>query len=291
MNETQIVYLNGDFLPIEQAHVSVLDRGFIFGDGVYEVIPAYGGHPLRLKHHLQRLQNSLDAIRLNNPRSEEEWSAIITSLIEQNEGEDQYIYLQVTRGVAKRDHRFPDGNSPTVFVMSSPLLPVDSELLKQGVSAITLDDIRWRYCSIKTTALLPNVLLRQQAVEKDAAEAILVRDDEVTEGAASNLFIVLNGVIITPPKSNLLLPGITRDLVVELAQHHQLPCEEHSISADELKQAEEIWVTSSTKEILPITTLDGKPVGNGQPGSIWQKMFQFYQENKQRLRKGNDLGA
>lgn len=290
MNQ-QVVYLNGSYLPIEQAKVSVLDRGFIFGDGVYEVIPAYGGHPLRLKHHLQRLQNSLDSIRLDNPNSDDEWTSIITSIIEKNAGDDQYIYLQVTRGVAKRDHSFPDGNTPTVFVMSSPLLPVSSELLESGVAAITLDDIRWRYCSIKTTALLPNVLLRQQAVEQDAAEAILVRDDEVTEGAASNLFIVLNGVIITPPKSNLLLPGITRDLVVELAQHHQMDCEERSITSDELKQAEEVWVTSSTKEILPITTLDGKPVGDGRPGRVWQTMFQHYQENKQRLRKGDDLGA
>lgn len=287
----QIVYLNGAYLPIDQAQVSVLDRGFIFGDGVYEVIPAYGGHPLRLKHHLQRLQDSLDAIRLENPHSNDEWETIITSLIEKNQGDDQYIYLQVTRGVAKRDHSFPDGNQQTVFVMSSPLLPVNSELLKTGVAAITLDDIRWRFCSIKTTALLANVLLRQQAVEQDAAEAILVRDGEVTEGAASNLFIVLNGVIITPPKSNLLLPGITRDLVVELAHHHNLPCEERSISADELKQAEEVWVTSSTKEILPVTTLDGKPVANGQPGEVWQQMIRYYQENKQRLRQGNDLGA
>ena len=287
----QIVFLNGAYLPIDQAQVSVLDRGFIFGDGVYEVIPAYGGHPLRLKHHLQRLQNSLDAIRLDNPKDNDDWSEIITSIIEKNEGDDQYIYLQVTRGVAKRDHSFPNGSTQTVFVMSSPLLPVNSELLESGVSAITLDDIRWRYCSIKTTALLPNVLLRQQAVEKDAAEAILVRDGEVTEGAASNLFIVLNGVIITPPKSNLLLPGITRDLVVELAHHHQLACEERSITEDELKQAEEVWVTSSTKEILPVTRLDEKPVGNGQPGKTWQKMFQYYQENKQRLREGNDLGA
>lgn len=287
----QIVFLNGAYLPIDQAQVSVLDRGFIFGDGVYEVIPAYGGHPLRLKHHLQRLQNSLDAIRLDNPKDNDEWSEIITSIIEKNEGDDQYIYLQVTRGVAKRDHSFPNGSTQTVFVMSSPLLPVNSELLESGVSAITLDDIRWRYCSIKTTALLPNVLLRQQAVEKDAAEAILVRDGEVTEGAASNLFIVLNGVIITPPKSNLLLPGITRDLVVELAHHHKLACDERSITEDELKQAEEVWVTSSTKEILPVTRLDEKPVGKGQPGKTWQKMFQYYQENKQRLREGNDLGA
>jgi len=286
-----IVYLNGQYLPIEEAHVSVLDRGFIFGDGVYEVIPAYGGHPLRLKHHMQRLQNSLDAIRLKNPHTNDQWVNIITSLIDKNEGEDQYIYLQVTRGVAKRDHRFPDGNTPTVFVMSSPLLAVDSELLKTGVAAITLDDIRWRYCQIKTTALLGNVLLRQQAVEQDAAEAILIRDDNVTEGAASNLFIVLNGTIITPPKSDLLLPGITRDLIVELAQHHQLACEERAISADELKQAEEVWVTSSTKEILPITTLDGQKVGSGTPGKVWKNMFSLYQDNKALLRQGHDLNA
>jgi len=291
MSKPVIVYLNGNYLPIEDAHVSVLDRGFIFGDGVYEVIPAYGGYPLRLKHHLQRLQNSLDAIRLSNPYSDSEWTDIINSLIDKNEGEDQYIYLQVTRGVAKRDHRFPDGNTPTVFVMSSPLLAVDSELLKNGVSAITLDDIRWRYCNIKTTALLGNVLLRQQAVEQNAAEAILVRDNDVTEGAASNLFIVLNGVIITPPKSDLLLPGITRDLIVELAHHHQLACEERSITPEELKQAEEVWVTSSTKEILPITTLDGKTVGNGTPGKVWQNMFTLYQNNKAQLRQGKDLNA
>lgn len=291
MSKPVIVYLNGKYLAIGDAHVSVLDRGFIFGDGVYEVIPAYGGYPLRLEHHLQRLQNSLDAIRLGNPHSETEWTNIITSLIAKNEGDDQYIYLQVTRGVAKRDHRFPDSNTPTVFVMSSPLLPVDSELLKNGVSAITLDDIRWRYCNIKTTALLGNVLLRQQAVEQDAAEAILIRDNEVTEGAASNLFIVLNGTIITPPKSDLLLPGITRDLVVELAHHHQLACEEHTITAEELSQAEEVWVTSSTKEILPVTKLDGKAVGDGMPGKVWHNMYQLYQDNKVQLRQGKDINA
>jgi D-alanine transaminase len=162
-------------------------------------------------------------------------------------------------------------------------------LLEQGVAAITLDDIRWRYCNIKTTALLGNVLLRQQAVEQDAAEAILIRDNDVTEGAASNLFIVLDGVIITPPKSDLLLPGITRDLVVELAKYHQLPCEERPITPQELQQAEEIWLTSSTKEILPVTRLDGNRVGNGTPGTVWHTMYQYYQDNKAQLRQGKDL--
>ena len=288
MPEQKIVYLNGDYLPIDEAKVSVLDRGFIFGDGVYEVIPSYGGHVLRMEHHLGRLQNSLDAIRLKNPRSNEQWNDIVQQVMAKNTGIDQYIYLQVTRGVAARDHGFPDPDccEPTVFVMSSPLLPVAENLRKNGVAAISLDDIRWRYCRIKTTALLPNVLLRQQALEADASEAILVRDGEVTEGAASNMFIVKDGTIKTPPKGDLLLPGITRDLVVELAHRHGIPCEETSISEDELKTADEVWLTSSTKEILSVTMLDGKAVGNGKPGSMWTTMYQHYQEHKAELREG-----
>lgn len=290
MPEQKIVYLNGDYLPVDEAKVSVLDRGFIFGDGVYEVIPAYGGHVLRMEHHLERLQNSLDAIRLKNPRTNEQWAEIIAQVMAKNTGTDQYIYLQVTRGVAPRDHSFPDPNccEPTVFVMSSPLLPVNAALRETGVAAITLDDIRWRYCRIKTTALLPNVLLRQEALEADAAEAILIRDGEVTEGAASNMFIVKDGSIITPPKSDLLLPGITRDLVVELAHRHGIPCEETTISDEQLHQADEVWLTSSTKEILSVTTLDGKPVGDGKPGAMWHTMYQHYQDYKAELRQGKE---
>ena len=282
---SQLVYLNGEYLPLSEAKVSVLDRGFIFGDGVYEVIPAYGGKALRFEHHMQRLQNSLDAIRISNPLANSQWLEIIDKLIAETGNMDQYIYLHITRGVASRDHRFPDETTPTVFVMSSVLHPVDSELLKNGITAVTLDDIRWQYCNIKAIALLPNILLRQQAVDKDATEAILIRNGNMTEGAASNVFIVSSGVIKTPPKDQQLLPGITRDLVVELAQSHNMPVEEAAISEKEFLAADEIWLTSSTKEILPVTQINEQQVGNGKPGPVWQDMFQKYQDYKETLRK------
>ena len=281
------VYLNGNYLPLEQACVPVLDRGFIFGDGVYEVIPVYGRKAFRLEHHLQRLKNSMQAVRLNNPHTDEEWSVIINNVVERNDGGDQSIYLQITRGVASRDHRFPGDAIPTVFVMSNLFVMVPTEQLEHGVSAITLDDIRWQYCSIKSIALLPNILLRQQAVEQGAAEAILLRDNEVTEGAASNVFIVKDGVIITPPKTDCLLPGITRDLVVEQAHEHDLPVEETIIKLEELLDADEIWLTSSTKEILPVTQLNNQNVGAGKPGPVWKQMYGLYQDHKQALRQAD----
>lgn len=288
MNHTSaICYLNGDFLPIDQAKVSVLDRGFVFGDGVYEVIPAYGGKLFRLQQHLQRLANSLDAIRLSNPLSQTQWQNMLQALVEKNQAEadnDQSVYLQITRGVAKRDHSFPENTPATVFAMSNPLVASSVKNLAAGVSAITLDDIRWRYCYIKTIALLPNVLLKQQATEKQATEAILIRQGEVTEGSASNLFIVKKGVIKTPAKSEHLLPGITRDLIVELAQKNNLPCEQTRISEAELHAADEIWLSSSTKEIIPVTLLDEKIVGTGKAGPLWEKMISIYQAYKQELR-------
>lgn len=282
---SSIVYLNGEYLPLDQACVPVLDRGFIFGDGVYEVIPVYGGKAFRLEHHLQRLKNSMQAVRLRNPLTDEDWSTIINSVVSRNNGGDQSIYLQITRGVARRDHRFPGDATPTVFVMSNLFEAVPTEQLENGVKAITLDDIRWQYCSIKSIALLPNILLRQQAVEQGAAEAILLRNGEVTEGAASNVFIVKDGVIITPPKTDCLLPGITRDLVVEQANEHGLALKETIIKQTDLNTADEIWLTSSTKEILPVTQLNGQPVGNGVPGKVWQQMYALYQDYKQTLRQ------
>jgi D-alanine transaminase len=281
---SQLVYLNGEYLPLDEAKVSVLDRGFIFGDGVYEVIPAYGTKPLRFAHHMQRLQNSLDAIRIQNPLTNEQWLEIINKLISATDSQDQSVYLHVTRGVASRDHQFPDDSKPTVFVMSNVLHPVDSKLLEKGISAVTLDDIRWQHCNIKAIALLPNILLRQQAVDKDAKEAILIRDGHMTEGAASNVFIVKDGVIKTPPKDNKLLPGITRDLVVELAHSHKMKIEETPITENEFLAADEIWLTSSTKEVLPVTQINAKQVGNGKPGPVWQDMFQKYQDYKESLR-------
>ncbi|MCW9088734.1 MAG: D-amino acid aminotransferase [Gammaproteobacteria bacterium] len=280
-----IVYLNGEFLPAGEAKISVLDRGFIFGDGVYEVIPVYGGHLFRLPHHLQRLDHSLEGIRMANPLAHKHWQAVLEQLVELNGDGDQSLYLQVTRGVAKRDHGFPPDTEPTVFAMSNPITAVP-ESLREGIAAATVEDFRWKLCHIKAIALLPNILLRQQAVEAGAEEAIMLRDGFVTEGAASNVFIVNNGVVLTPPKSNLLLPGITRDLVVELCQQNGLPCVEGAISEMQLKEADEIWLTSSSREIIPVTRLDGLPVGDGRPGRGWQQLIALYQQYKQAFREG-----
>jgi len=280
------VYLNGQYLAPEEAQVSVLDRGFIFGDGVYEVIPSYGGNLFRLKEHLQRLDNSLQGIRLQNPHSSNEWQEIFQTVIDRNDGDDQSVYLQITRGASKRDHAFPGDATPTVFVMSNPLTAPSPELLESGVSAITVEDIRWRYCNIKSIALLPNILLRQQACDEDAHEAIMYRDNIVTEGAASNLFIVKDNKILTPRSGEHLLPGITRDLVLELADQHNLPHAEADITLDELRDADEIWLTSSTKEILAVTQLDKKVVADGKPGKVWQEMRGYYQSCKKALQQG-----
>ncbi len=280
-----MIYLNGRYLPPEQALVPVLDRGFVFGDGVYEVIPVYHGILFRLPEHLRRLQDSLDGIRLANPHSEAQWTQILQDLVLRNGGGNLSLYLQVTRGVAPRDHAMPANTPPTVYAMCNPLLTPPAAVLQQGVGAISVADIRWQYCHIKAIALLPNILLRQQALDAGAAEAILIRDGLVTEGAASNIFLVKNGVLATPPKSQYLLPGITRDLVVELARGAGVVCEERAIGQAELTSADELWMTSSTKEILPITVLDGRPVGTGKPGNVWQRVYAAYQQFKQDLAK------
>ncbi|HUX91256.1 MAG TPA: D-amino acid aminotransferase [Gallionellaceae bacterium] len=284
------VYLNGKFLPIEEAYIPVLDRGFIFGDGVYEVIPVYSGRAFRLAEHLQRLQSSLDGIRLPNPHSEAEWGKLIKELIARNAGADQYLYLHITRGVARRDHAFPQPPvQPTVFMMSSPLLHPAAELLATGVSAVTAADNRWLRCDIKAISLLPNVLLRQQAVDAGCAETILIRhesasgDSFMTEGAASNIFVVKNGTLLAPPKDNLMLPGITYDVVLEIAAANQIPFQVRRIAKAEVLAADELLLTSSTKEVLPITTLDGKPVGNGKPGAMFARLHTLYQNFKREV--------
>jgi D-alanine transaminase len=279
-----IVYLNGAFLPQEQAVVSVMDRGFLFGDGVYEVIPAYGGHPFRIGEHLDRLDSSLSAIRLHNPLPRETWGDVLQQLVARNGGGDQSIYLQVTRGPGPRDHAFPVHPAPTVFAMSNPLVAVPRHMLEQGVGAVTREDIRWTHCHVKAIALLPNVLLRQQAIDEGAYEAILIREGQVTEGAASTVFVVRAGVLHTPPKSAFLLPGITRDLVLDLAAADGIPRREVPIPAQDLPSADEIWLTSSTKEILPVTRLNGRPVSSGRPGPLWSRMHDLYQAYKNRLR-------
>ena len=280
-------WLNGRFLPLADAHVSVLDRGFLFGDGIYEVIPVYGGRLFRLSQHLTRLRNSLDGVRITNPMSDSEWEAMLNELVARNEGSDQAVYLQVTRGAApKRDHAFPTGVQPTVFGMSNALTVNRDAAAVQGVRAITLDDIRWSLCNLKAITLLPNVMLRQQAIEADTAEAILINNGKAIEGAASNLFIVKNGLLITPPNSNCLLPGVTRDLVIELAANNGIPHREADIPADDLLQADEIWLTSSTREISPVIQLDNTAVGDGKPGPLWNKMIVLYRDYTDAVRRG-----
>ncbi|HQR50228.1 MAG TPA: D-amino acid aminotransferase [Methylophilaceae bacterium] len=278
-----MVYLNGSFLPIEQATVPVLDRGFIFGDGVYEVIPVYSRHPFRLDEHLRRLQNSLDGIRLANPHSNEEWSRLIRELIRMDANEDQSVYLHVTRGVARRDHPFPVGVAPTVFMMSNPLITPDATLVEHGVAAISAVDNRWGRCNIKAISLLPNVLLRQLAVDAGANETVLFRDGILTEGTASNIFAVEQGVILAPPKDHYMLPGITYDLLLELAAAHGIPVQIGKFEESRIRNADELWLSSSTREVLAITTLDGKPIGNGQPGPLFRKMVALYQDYKNNV--------
>lgn len=275
------VYLNGEFLPIETATVSVMDRGFLFGDGAYEVIPVYSRKPFRLDQHLQRLQASLDGIRLANPKTPQEWAQIVYRMIEQADDADHSLYLQITRGVdSKRNHVFPAVLRPTIFMMSEALITPAPEQREKGVAAISAADIRWLRCDLKTTALLANCLLRQLAIDAGCAETLLLRDGLLTEGASSNIFMVKNGVLLAPVKNHLMLPGITYDVVLELAAAHGLRAEMRDLREEEVRSADELWLTSSTKEVLPIVTLDGKPVGKGVPGPVFADMYAWYQDFK-----------
>ena len=277
---SDMVYLNGEFMPLADARIPVLDRGFIFGDGIYEVIPVYTRHPFRLTEHLQRLQDSLDKIRIENPHDAAEWTRLIREIIRRNDGDDQSVYLQVTRGVAKRDHAFPKGVKPTVFMMSNPLVTPAPALVESGVACITAQDFRWLNCDVKSIALLGNCLLRQLSVDAGAAETILLRDGQLTEASSSNVFVVKDGVVLTPPKNNLVLPGITYDVVIEIARAREFQLEVRAVTEAELRGADEIWLTSSTKEVLAVTTLDGKPVGDGKPGPLFRRMHALYQQFK-----------
>jgi D-alanine transaminase len=280
---SEIVHLNGEFMPLESARVPVLDRGFIFGDGVYEVIPVYSRHPFRLPEHLRRLQNSLDSIKLQNPLTDPEWTRLTQEIVARNQGEDQYVYLQVTRGVAKRDHAFPKGVKPTVFMMSSPLSTPSPEQIENGIATISAIDFRWHRCDVKSVALLGNCLLRQMAHEAGCIETVLFRDGYLTEASASNVFIVKGGVLLAPPKSHLMLPGITYDVVLDLAAGNGMPHQVRAISEQEVRTADEIWATSSTKEVLAVSTLDGKPVGSGKPGPVFRQIHSLYQEFKRKV--------
>jgi D-alanine transaminase len=274
------VFINGSYMASEQATVSVFDRGFLLGDGVYEVIPVYAGRCFELAGHLARLKNSLAGVKMANPYSDAEWSGLFDALIQRNGGGNQALYMQVSRGVAPRDHVFPDGVAPSVFVMTNPLQTISAQIKSKGVKAITLTDTRWQRCDIKAISLLPNSLLKQEAKEAGADEALLIRDGFMTEGSASNSYAVFDGVIHTAPKDNRILPGITRDVVLSLAAKAGIAVVEEAVAEEKLLEADELWVSSSTKEVLPITTLNGQAVGSGQPGRIWQQIDALYQQKK-----------
>jgi len=287
-----MVFLNGKFMPVEEARVPVLDRGFIFGDGVYELIPVYSRVPFRMDEHLARLERSLAAVRIRNPYSRAEWRDIIQQLVAKQPFEDQGVYFQVTRGVARRDHAFPKDVAPTVFVMSSPLVNPPQELVERGAAAVTAVDDRWHRCDIKSISLIGNCLLRQVSADAGAVETILFRDGNLTEASASNVFVVRGGVILSPPKSNLILPGITYDVIAEIAQAAGLPLEYRAIGEAEVRGADEVWITSSSKEVLAIVTLDGKPVAGGRPGPVFRRVHALYQEFKQKvMRAGKERQA
>jgi len=279
----QTVFLNGEFLPLAEAKVPVLDRGFIFGDGVYEVVPVYSKVPFRLDEHLVRLERSLAAVGIRNPYTREQWKGFVAGIVERQPFEDQAVYFQVTRGVAKRDHAFPRNAEPTVFMMSNPLVAPPMALVEKGAAAITARDNRWLRCDIKSISLIGNVLLRQLSAEADAVETILFRDGKLTEASSSNVFVIKGGVIYSPPKNELILPGITYDVVVELARASGMPLEFRAISEAEVRGADELWVTSSSKEVLAVVTLDGKTVGDGKPGPAFKRMFQLYQDFKRKV--------
>ena len=280
-----LVYLNGSYTPAENASVSILDRGFMFGDGVYEVIPVYGGNAFRVEEHLQRLQRSLDAVQISNPLGQGDWLDIFAQLVDKNcDNRDAVLYLQVTRGVMqKRNHAYDRDMEPTVLVMCWAHEYTAQDTDTAGIRAITREDTRWADCYIKSVNLLPNVLLKQSAVDDGATESILIRDGNAIEGSASNLFIVKDELIRTPPKSRYMLGGITRDLIIELCNEHRIVVQEKDISEDQLHDADEIWMTSSTQEIMPVTMLNQHKVGKGVPGEKWLRMIELYQEYKRSV--------
>ncbi len=277
------VYLNGQYLPIEEAKISPLDRGFIFGDGVYEVIPYYSGRGLRAVEHLKRLQRSLDELDIANPYSIDQWQSILATLIEKNGGGNVGVYIQVTRGVAKRDFPPPQGLTQTVFMMVNTLGTPKAEIYEKGISCVSLDDSRWLRCHVKATALLGAVLLKHEGNQAGADEVVLFRDGYLTESSASNIAAVKNGVILCPPLDNLILGGITYELMIELAKKNNMPLEMRRVHRREVKKADELWIMSSTKEVVPIVKLDDKPIGSGVPGPVFKQMKKLFDDYKRNL--------
>ena len=279
-----IAYFNGQFLPAERISISPLDRGFIFGDGVYEVIPVYEGVPLRAREHFERLQRSMDEIRLDNPHNVDEWIAIVAKLLEHHPG-NQSVYIHVTRGVPpKRDHVIPKGLAPTVMMMAFPLVSPSKEQVERGVACVTARDFRWERGDIKSTSLLGNVLARQISADRDSLETIMFRDGFLTEASGSNVWVVHEGALLGPPKSEHVLEGIRYELIRELCEECGIAFNLRPLPEGEVIAADEILLSSATKEVLPVTTLDGEGVGHGalrgKPGPVYAKLYEAYQRAK-----------
>lgn len=277
-----IVYLNGAMMRLSEASIPVLDRGFIFGDGIYEVIPIYGRKLFRPQQHMARLFRSLDAIGIPNPHDCDGWMTRIAEVVAAHPSEDQMVYMQVTRGVAKRGHAFPKEVTPTVFIMTNPIVLPSMEARTNGVACVSMEDRRWLHCEIKSTSLLGNVLAAQHAAENGAVESIQFRDGMLTEGSSSNVWLVRDGQLMAPPKDNLILEGIRYGLIEELCDALGLSLQVRRISRDEVFGADEVMLSSATKEILPVASIDGKPVGAGKPGPVYRKLYAAYQEAKAR---------
>ncbi len=274
-------HLNGERIALAEARISPFDRSFLFGDGVYEVLRVYGGRLFRPESHLNRLDRSAAAIRMKNPHSHAEWTAILNDLVTANGGGDQYVYLQVSRGVEwGRNHAPLPDIPPTVFAYCSPWPQVADSTLRDGLACITAQDTRWARCDIKSVALLANVLLRQLACDANASETILLRDGLLMEGSASTVHIVKSGVLVTPENSTRILPSTTRSVVEELADQLGIPRRDAPVSEAELRAADEIWLAAATREVQPVTRLDGAPVGNGMPGPLWRRVYDAYQRLK-----------
>ena len=268
-----LCYLNGEFLPLTEARVSPLDRAFLFGDAVYEVIPVYAGRPFRLREHLDRLERSLHGIRMEAPLTHAGWATLFARLVELNGGGDQVLYLQVSRGAEPaRNHVWSAGLEPTVFAYVSPLEPVPEKMLVEGVAAVTATDTRWARRDIKSTALLANVLLKKLAADVGAFETVMLEDGMLTEGSSTTVHVLADGAIRTPPNGSHMLPGTTRDVVTELAARLELECLSVPVTDKCLRSADEIWLAFSTRGVLPVTTLDGNPVGDGRPGQGFRRM-------------------
>lgn len=277
-------YLNGEYLPLAQARISPLDRGFLYGDGVYEVMPVYGGRPFRLEAHCARLTRSLAEVRMADPHDRARWCDVFATLIARNGGGDQYIYWQVTRGAERgRNHAPLPEIARTVFAFCAPLPSTPPAVLEVGLACVTAQDSRWARCDIKSVALLANVLLRQLAVDAHAAETILLRNGELMEASASTVHVVVGGELRTPPNSWKILPGTTRGVVEELAARTGVPFRAVPVSESELRHADEIWISAATREVQPVTTLDGQPVGGGRPGPLWRRVYDEFQRWKQEL--------